>query len=128
MGPEEIADRIDALRVSVHQQALDRTSYSPHDALRGLLIELNKLTQSLRAPKKATVILFKPSGKYYTQEEWTIPDSVPDHSELRGAFKRKVVGPYDLRHSPDFRRIGGGAVLVPEQEPWGYPHLFPAEA
>lgn len=28
--------------------------------------------------------------------------------------------------SPDFRRIDGGAVLVDSQEPWGYPHLFPA--
>lgn len=64
---------------------------------------------------KATVILFKPSGKYYTEEEWTIPPN--------------AIGPYDMSSSPDFRRISGGAVLVVTQEPWGYPHLLvpPAE-
>lgn len=77
--------------------------------------------------KKATVILFKPNGKYYTKEEWRIPETVPDHSEYRGDFVRTVIGPYDMRHSPDFRRISGGAVLVESQEPWGYPHLFPGE-
>lgn len=59
----------------------------------------------------ATVILFKASGKYYTEEPWRIP---PD-----------ALGPFDMERSPDFRRIGGGAVLVETQEPWGYPHLFP---
>lgn len=59
----------------------------------------------------ATVILFKPSGKYYTEEEWAIPED--------------AIGPYDMKRSPDFRRIGGGSVLVDTQEPWGYPHLFP---
>ncbi len=63
---------------------------------------------------KATVILFRSSGKYYTEEEWTIPDT--------------AIGPYDMEHSVDFRRISGGAVLVPSQEPWGYPHLFPGES
>lgn len=61
----------------------------------------------------ATMILFKPTGKYYTEDHWRIPDG--------------AVGPYDMRDSPDFRRIGGGAVLVETQEPWGYPHLFPGE-
>lgn len=60
---------------------------------------------------RATVILFKPSGKYYTEEEWEIP---------RGA-----IGPFDMDASPDFRRIDNGPVLVATQEPWGYPHLFP---
>lgn len=64
--------------------------------------------------QRATVILFKPSGKYYTKEKWTVPDG--------------AIGPYDMRHSPDFRRIDGGAVLVDTQEPWGFPHLFPSEA
>ena len=59
----------------------------------------------------ATVILFKPSGKYYTEEKWRIPPG--------------AIGPYDMSASPDFRRIGGGAVLVNTQEPWGFPHLFP---
>jgi hypothetical protein len=60
---------------------------------------------------KARVILFRASGKYYTEEEWEIPE--------------KAIGPYDMEHSPDFRRIDHGAVLVDTQEPWGYPHLFP---
>lgn len=70
----------------------------------------------------ATVLLFKPSGKYYTEEEWEIPESVPHYFDGRPV---SVIGPYDMCHSPDFRRIGGGAVLVCTQEPWGYPHLFP---
>jgi hypothetical protein len=78
-------------------------------------------------PTKARVILFKASGKYYTQEEWEIPIAVKDYSERRGAFTREAIGPYDMRHSKDFRRIDGGAVLVPTQEPWGYPHLFPGK-
>jgi hypothetical protein len=55
--------------------------------------------------------LFKPSGKYYTEEDWKIPED--------------AIGPYDMERSPDFRRIGGGAVLIESQEPWGFPHLFP---
>jgi hypothetical protein len=62
---------------------------------------------------KATVILFKPSGKYYTEERWRIPDG--------------AIGPFDMDQSPDFRRIAGGPVLVETQEPWGFPHLFPAK-
>lgn len=58
----------------------------------------------------AEVILFKESGKYYTTEYWSIPDG--------------AIGPYDMRNSPDFRRIGDGAVLVVTQEPWGFPHLI----
>lgn len=61
----------------------------------------------------AKAILFKESEKYYTEEYWEIPDS--------------AIGPHDMRDSKDFRRIGGGAVLVDSQEPWGYPHLFNAE-
>lgn len=74
-------------------------------------------------PGHAKVILFKPNGKYYTEEEWRIPEQVP--SESRPGQTRKVIGPYDMEHSPDFRRISGGAVLVESQEPWGFPHLFP---
>lgn len=61
----------------------------------------------------AEVILFKDSGKYYTQEMWRIPEG--------------AIGPYDMQFSPDFRRIGGGAVLVTSAEPWGFPHLFNRE-
>lgn len=59
---------------------------------------------------KAKVVLFKETGKYYTEEEWEIPDG--------------AIGPYDMRESVDFRRIGHGSVLVETQEPWGYPHLL----
>ena len=58
------------------------------------------------------VILFRASGKYYTEEYWEIA--------------HKAIGPYDMDRSPDFRRISGGHVLIPTQEPWGFPHLFPA--
>lgn len=62
---------------------------------------------------RATVILFKEDGKYYTEEEWRIPEG--------------AIVPSDMIRSPDFRRIGGvGHVLVDTQEPWGYPHLFVA--
>lgn len=65
------------------------------------------------AATQARVILFKPSGRYYTEEKWIVPEA--------------AIGPQDMRHSPDFRRIDGGPVLVDSQEPWGYPHLFPGE-
>jgi hypothetical protein len=74
--------------------------------------------------QKAKVILFKDSGKYYTEEEWEIPT----HEEVleRGGYGGDSVGPFCMQYSKDFRRIGhGGAVLVDTQEPWGYPHLFP---
>ena len=60
--------------------------------------------------EKAKVILFKPGGKYYTEEEWRIPEG--------------AIGPYDMWGSPDFRRIDNGPVLVETQEPWGYPFLI----
>lgn len=75
----------------------------------------------------AKVILFKASGKFYTEEEWRIPTEVPDHSPERGDFVRGVLGPWDMALSPDFRRISGGAVLVTDEK-WGYPHLFPSES
>lgn len=59
---------------------------------------------------KATVILFKPSGKYYTEEEWEIPE--------------RAIGPWEMAKSEDFRRIANGPVLVVTQEPWGFPHLI----
>lgn len=62
---------------------------------------------------KARVILFRRSGKYYTEEYWDIP---------KGA-----IIPAAMEDSPDFRRIEGGPVLVDTQEPWGYPHLFPSD-
>lgn len=62
----------------------------------------------------ATVILFRTSGKYYTEEEWEIPAD--------------AILPSDMVRSRDFHRIGNGAVLVESQEPWGYPHLFPSNS
>lgn len=75
--------------------------------------------------EKVKVILFKPSGKYYTSEEWEIPEKIPRDT---GFGTRGAVAPYDMQHSLDFRRIDGGHVLIPEQEPWGYPHLFPGRS
>lgn len=74
---------------------------------------------------KARVVLFKPSGKYYTEEEWEVPEDCPSYTEDGEYRPRPAIGPYDMFFSRDFRRIGGGAVLVESQEPWGYPHLFP---
>ena len=74
--------------------------------------------------RTAKVILFKPSGKYYTEEEWRIPDKVVEYSKDRGYYTRDAIGPYDVDRSLDFRQIDGGPVLVVTQEPWGYPHLL----
>jgi len=66
----------------------------------------------------ASVTLFKESGKYYTGESWRVPAG--------------AIGPYDMAKSPDFHRIGNGAVLVesdahtefPQDANWGFPHLI----
>lgn len=72
---------------------------------------------------RATVFLFKESGKYYTEEEWRIPTE--EEARSAGMDSRgDMVIPYVMRWSPDFRRIGNGPVLVVTQEPWGYPHLI----
>jgi hypothetical protein len=77
-------------------------------------------------PARIRVNLFKASGKHYTEEDWRVPEEVPRETGHGPWDTRKVIGPYDMRHSPDFRRIDGGAVLVISQEPWGYPFLFPS--
>ncbi len=82
-----------------------------HETLERVIDELRRLAGS--APTHATVILFKPSGKYYTEERWIIPE--------------RAITPHEMDRSPDFRRIGGGVVLVPAQEPWGYPALLVGE-
>lgn len=82
---------------------------------KGRLVEteaLAEVLEILEADLPVEVILFKPGGKYYTTDYWRVP---PD-----------VIGPYDMDKSPDFRRIGNGAVLV-DDDRWGYPHLFPEE-
>lgn len=59
----------------------------------------------------ATVILFRESGKYYTEEDWEIPEN--------------AISPSDMTRSKDYRRLSdGGAVLVITQEPWGFPFLI----
>ena len=59
---------------------------------------------------KAKVILFKRQGKYYTEEEWEIPEN--------------CTIPAYMDESSNWHTINGGSVLVVSQEPWGYPHLF----
>lgn len=68
--------------------------------------------------RRASVTLFKPSGKYYTGESWRVPENAG--------------GPEDMISSPDFRRIDGGQVLVesdphshaPDDKNWGVPHIL----
>jgi NTP pyrophosphatase (non-canonical NTP hydrolase) len=79
----------------------------------------------MTTPTHATVVLFKPSGKYYTEEQWAIPT---DEQILAGGGSRgDRYYPGVMRYSPDFRRIDGGAVHVETQEPWGHPGLIPSE-
>jgi hypothetical protein len=61
-------------------------------------------------PTHAKVIIFQPGGKYYTEDSWRIPEG--------------ATGPEDMRRSPDYRHGWNGPILVPEQDPWGYPRLF----
>lgn len=72
---------------------------------------------------KARVVLFKRTGKYYTQEDWRVPTR-EEAERHPGYLPGDLMGPFCMVYSPDFRRIGGGAVLVETQEPWGYPHLI----
>lgn len=58
---------------------------------------------------RAQVILFKASGKYYTEEYWRVPEG--------------ATIPSDMDRSPDFRRIDNGPVLI-TSECWGYPCLL----
>lgn len=75
-------------------------------------------------PGYAWVTLFKPSGKWYMDEQWRIPNKVHDHSDTRGEYTRRVIGPFDMEQSPNFHRIDNGPVLVHSQEPWVYPYLL----
>lgn len=59
---------------------------------------------------KIQVILFKDSGKYYTEEEWEVTGDT-------------AIGPTVMAMSPNFRRIGNGKVLVPSRY-WGFPQLL----
>ena len=102
---EQIKRLVDGAEATADNELASRQEILEH-----LIREIRKTLSGEPEERYATVILFKPSGKYDGEEPWRIP---------RGA-----TGPYDMWDSPDFRRIDGGAVLVPEQEPWGYPHIL----
>lgn len=77
--------------------------------------------------RTVTVQLFKESGKYYTSESWRIPRRIrTDHT----GEEIELTLIEDVKDSPDFRRIGNGAVLVPSEpefdgdENFGFPVLF----
>lgn len=93
---------------------LAETKLNDEHADRQYLLEtlINDVRHVLRPEpeRRAKVILFKASGRNYAQEEWRIPEGAID--------------PEDMSRSPDFHQLIGGTVLVPEQEPWGYPHLI----
>ncbi len=112
-GPKigEIGDLIDTKR----DMDGDKRVYVKFPSKNGLISVLYA-SQVVPYSGKVMVTLFKPSGKYYTEEEWEIPEN-DKYSFL----------PSCMKNSPNFRRISGGAVLVESQEPWGYPHLFPSE-
>ena len=126
MTSDELANQIKHL-VNRAEADADNELGTRQEILEHLIRGIRKTLTGPPEERYATVILFKPSGKYYTEESWRIPTRIKDHSPMRGNYVRGPIGPFDMRHSPDFRRIDGGAVLVESQEPWGYPHLFPAE-
>jgi len=64
--------------------------------------------------ERVTVDLFKPNGKFYTSEEWRVPEG--------------AIGPTDMDRSPDYREIDGGPVLVTSSSAWGFPTLILGEA
>jgi hypothetical protein len=94
---------------------------------RAVEVHLERLCPALKEVDserpKAKVILFKDSGKYYTEEEWLIPTE-QEASKFQGFRPGDMAVPYCMNYSPDFRRISNGKVLVVTQEPWGYPHLL----
>jgi hypothetical protein len=125
----EIIELIDELekecREAIESEYRERYGTVPDSATRLELVDpatppkpegetttANGITESVSNPSASTakVILFRQSGKYYTQESWRIPE--------------KALGPWDMIRSPDFRRIADGPVYVETQEPWGYPHLL----
>lgn len=94
---------------------LDDTQWGTTGTMAQLTALRNKLGGVLPAHEKirvkmATVLLFKPNGRFYTEEAWPVPEG--------------ATGPWSMRESPEFHRIDGGAVLVEAQEPWGVAHLL----
>jgi hypothetical protein len=124
--PDELADQISALLDAVEADA-NEEDRSQQEILETLIGDIRRTLAGEPEDRRAKVILFKPSGKYYTEEAWRIPAQVEDYSPKRGNYVRRPILPSDMLQSPDFRRIDFGAVLVVSQEPWGYPHLFPSE-
>ena len=61
-------------------------------------------------PATARVVRIKDSGKYYTEEEWRIPEN---------AFF-----PRSMADSPDARLDDGSIYVVPAQYPWGYEEVI----
>jgi hypothetical protein len=71
--------------------------------------------------RTATVTTFKESGKYNTIHAWRVPAD--------------AIGPWDMKHSPDFSLPAGWTVLVdadaapefPGAVNWGFPCLLHGE-
>lgn len=61
-------------------------------------------------PATARVVRIKDSGKYYTEEEWRIPDN--------------AYYPRGMAESPDAHLEDGGIYIVPAQYPWGYEEVI----
>lgn len=61
-------------------------------------------------PATARVVRIKDSGKYYTEEQWRIPDN--------------AYYPRSMAKSPDARLEDGGIYIVPAQYPWGYEEII----
>jgi len=96
------------IRELVRESDRGRGNISSQERLERLTRDLMRLAG--QPPTHAAVILFKPGGKYYTEESWRIPEG--------------AIGPWDMANSPDFTSRPGWFVLVPDQEPWGYPFLI----
>lgn len=75
--------------------------------------------------KYAKVILFKESGKYYTEEPWEIPTI--EEIEADGGSRGDQYYPGCMKYSKDARKIGNGYALVETQEPWGHPAIISAK-
>ena len=58
------------------------------------------------------VLLFKESGKYYTTDQWRLPEGfTPGESAVV------------MRNSPDYRNLYG-PVLIPESDVFTVPHIL----
>lgn len=117
----DVAGALNGLRVlgAVARGGAGRTT-NGRDCIVELSDDLGAAAQG-NFDRTATVTLFKDSGKYAFGEAWRVPVC--------------AVSPADMSLSPDFRRTGGGAVLVdadasdeyPAAENWGFPHLLDRE-